>query len=48
MNIKVYEVKNGDGYIKEYDFNGKLTFEGEYINCNITYMLNSSYVFQSL
>ena len=27
-----YEIKDGNGYIKEYDKNGKLIFEGEYIN----------------
>ena len=27
-----FEIKNGKGYIKEYDVNGKLIFEGEYIN----------------
>ena len=32
MNNKVYELKNGEGYIKEYDFKGKLIFEGEYLN----------------
>ena len=31
MNNKVYELKNGEGYIKEYE-DGKLKFEGEYIN----------------
>ena len=32
MNNKVYELKNGGGYIKEYYHNGKLKFEGEYSN----------------
>ena len=27
----VYEIKDGKGYVKEYD-NGKLSFEGEYLN----------------
>ena len=32
-NNIVYELKNGNGYVKEYnDFTGKLMFEGEYIN----------------
>ena len=28
----IYELKNGIGYIKEYDIDGKLNFEGEYLN----------------
>ena len=32
MNNKVYELKNGEGYIKEYNYDGKLKFEGEYLN----------------
>ena len=32
MNNKVYELNNGEGYIKEYYCNGKLLFEGEYLN----------------
>ena len=28
----VYELKNGKGFIKEYYYDGKLTFEGEYLN----------------
>ena len=32
MNNKVYELKNGEGYIKEYYNNGQLRFEGEYLN----------------
>ena len=28
----VYEIKNGIGNIKEYYYNGKLKFEGEYLN----------------
>ena len=31
MNI-VYEIKNGNGHIKIYHDNGKLKFEGEYLN----------------
>ena len=28
-----FEIKNGQGYVKEYDYeNGKLMFEGEYLN----------------
>ena len=34
MNNKVYELKNGKGYIKEYYWNGELEFEGEYLNVN--------------
>ena len=29
---KEYEIKNGKGYIKEYDNEGKFIFEGEYLN----------------
>ena len=29
---KIYEIKNGNGYIKEYYSNGILQFEGEYLN----------------
>ena len=32
MNNKVYELKNGEGYIKEYDDEGKLIFEGDYLD----------------
>ena len=33
MNNKVYELENGNGYIKEYDyFEDNLEFEGEYLN----------------
>ena len=28
----IYELKNGTGKVKEYDYNGKLEFEGEYLN----------------
>ena len=28
----IYELKNGKGYIKEYYEEGKLKFEGEYLN----------------
>ena len=31
-NNMVYELKNGSGYIKEYNYFGKLEFEGEYLN----------------
>ena len=30
-NNIIYEIKNGKGYVKEYDNNGKLQFEGEYL-----------------
>ena len=29
---KIYEIKNGNGKVKEFDKNGNLTFEGEYLN----------------
>ena len=28
----IYELKNGNGKVKEYKFNGDLAFEGEYLN----------------
>ena len=28
----IYEIKNGSGFIKEYDDEGDLIFEGEYLN----------------
>ena len=31
MNIE-YELKNGTGKVKEYNVNGKIIFEGEYLN----------------
>lgn len=31
-NNTVFELKNGKGKIEEYDDNGKLNFEGEYLN----------------
>ena len=31
-NNIVYELKNGKGYVKEYDCSGKIYFEGEYLN----------------
>ena len=31
----IYELKNGNGKVKEYDDNGNLLFEGEYINGKI-------------
>ena len=32
MNNKIYELKNGEGYIIEYDDEGKLRYDGEYLN----------------
>ena len=32
MNNKVYDLKNGEGYIKEFNGKGKLEFEGKYLN----------------
>ena len=29
--ILIYELKNGKGYVKEYEYD-KLSFEGEYLN----------------
>ena len=31
-NNIIYELKNGNGYVKEYNYKGKLKFEGEYLN----------------
>ena len=31
-NNIAYTLKNGNGLIKEYDWNGNLEFEGEYLN----------------
>ena len=31
-NNNIYRLKNGKGYIKEYNDKGKLIFEGEYVN----------------
>ena len=31
QNNIIYELKNGKGYIKEYDYYGNLIFEGEYL-----------------
>ena len=28
---RIYAIKDGKGYIKEYFYNGKLIFEGEYL-----------------
>ena len=28
----VFELKNGNGYVKQYDYEGDLIFEGEYLN----------------
>ena len=30
----IYELINGNGRVKEYNFNGKLEFEGNYLNGN--------------
>ena len=35
MNNKVYELKNGSGVIKDYDLNGILIVEGDYLNGEI-------------
>ena len=29
-NNQIYEIKDGKGYLKEYNYNGELEFEGEY------------------
>ena len=29
---KEFEIFNGNGYVKEFDSNGKLKYEGEYLN----------------
>ena len=29
----IYELTNGNGKLKEYDTEGNLLFEGEYLNC---------------
>ena len=31
-NNIIYTLKHGNGLIKEYDYNGELIFEGEYLN----------------
>ena len=31
-NNEIYELKDGKGFIKEYDYDGILIFEGEYLN----------------
>ena len=31
-NGNIYEIKNGNGIVKEYYSNGKIRFEGEYLN----------------
>ena len=36
LNI-TYELINGDGKVKEYDYEGRLEFEGEYINGKLIY-----------
>ena len=28
----IYELKNGNGKVKEYDHNGELKYDGEYLN----------------
>ena len=33
-NNIIYELKNGKGYVKEYNKNVDLEFEGEYLNCH--------------
>ena len=30
--VIAYNIEKGKGYIKQYDYNGKLIFEGEYLN----------------
>ena len=33
MNSNIdFEIKRGKGYMKEYDYEGKIKFEGEYVN----------------
>ena len=32
MKNTIYELKNGKGKVKEYNSDGKLLFEGEYLN----------------
>ena len=32
----IFELKNGNGKVKEHDFNGKLIFEGKYLNVRRT------------
>ena len=34
INNAIYTLNIKNGYRKEYDYNGKLIFEGEYIKCN--------------
>ena len=31
-NINFYEIKNGKGFIKKYNYNRELIFEGQYLN----------------
>ena len=31
-DLEIYEIKNGNGFIREYDYNGNIIFEGEYLN----------------
>ena len=31
-NNIVYELKEGKGFVKEYDYDGKILFEGEFLN----------------
>ena len=35
INNKIYEIINGNGFLKEYYINGDIEFEGEYINLTI-------------
>ena len=32
QGIEVFEIKNGNGYLKEFTYKGNLIFEGEYLN----------------
>ena len=32
LNKTAFDIKKGSGFIKEYDFDGRLTFEGELMN----------------
>ena len=45
---KFYEIKNGCGFVKEYNYDGKLLFEGSYLNGrkwngNIYFKNNNAY-----
>ena len=39
-------MKNGKGYIKEYDYNGSLKYEGEYLNGKGKQYLNNKIIFE--